>query len=246
MSAKPEIISTGVGYHNLDLAKSTLRIVQGGSWKRQRVIVIVPSADMIAAKVAMSHWSLGFPPNQSVHRMLCLGQEVGDAYSTAIAEIVAHPDLSQWEYILTIESDNCPQPDALVKLLERMDKHPEFSAISGLYWCKGPAGVPHCWGDISDPVQNYRPQPVQPGELKECYGLSMGFTLYRMSLFKDERLRKPWFKTLNGSEGNGMGTQDLYAWSDFRKHGHRCAVDGSVLIGHWDHEGKFGQPQFMW
>ena len=49
---KPEIISTGVGYHNSDLPKSTLRIVQGGSWKKQRVVVIVPSADMIAAKVA--------------------------------------------------------------------------------------------------------------------------------------------------------------------------------------------------
>jgi hypothetical protein len=62
----------------------------------------------------------------------------------------------------------------------------------------------------------------------------MGFNLWRMSLFKDGNLRKPWFKTLNGSEGTGVGTQDLYAWADFRKHGHRAAVDCSVLVGHYD------------
>lgn len=243
---KPEIVSTGVGYHNADLPKSTLRVVQGGSWKKQRVVVIVPSADMIAAKVAMSHWSLMFPPNQGIHRMLALGQEVGEAYSNAIAEIIAHPDLKDWEYILTLESDNCPPADGLVKLIERMDKHPEFACIGGLYWCKGPGGCAHIWGDAKDPVMNFRPQPPVQGELVECWGTSMGFNLWRMSLFKDERLRRPWFKTLNGSEGTGIGTQDLYFWNDAKKHGYRCAVDCSVLVGHYDYSGAFGQKDFVW
>ena len=246
MSAKPEIVSSGVGYHNSDLPKSTLRVIEGGSWKKQRIVVIVPSADLIPAKVAMSHWSLAFPPNQAVHRMLALGQEVGEAYSNAINEILAHPDLSQWEYILTLESDNCPQPDGLVKLLQRMDKHPEFACIGGLYWCKGPGGCAHIWGDIKDPMMNFRPQAPIQGELVECWGTSMGFNLWRMSMFKDERLRKPWFKTLNGSEGQGIGTQDLYAWNDFKKHGYRCAVDCGVLVGHHDLEGKFGQADMVW
>jgi hypothetical protein len=60
----------------------------------------------------------------------------------------------------------------------------------------------------------------------------MGFNLWRISTFKDEKLRKPWFKTVAGSEG--VGTQDLYFWSDARKNGYRCAVDNSVLVGHWD------------
>jgi hypothetical protein len=59
----------------------------------------------------------------------------------------------------------------------------------------------------------------------------MGFVLWRLSMFKDERLRKPWFKTTVGAEG--VGTQDLYFWGDARKHGHRCAVDCSVLVGHY-------------
>jgi hypothetical protein len=61
----------------------------------------------------------------------------------------------------------------------------------------------------------------------------MGFNLWRMSMFKDTKLRQPWFKTLAGSEG--LCTQDLYFWGDARKHGYRCAVDCGVLVGHYDH-----------
>jgi len=244
---KPQIVTThDSGYHNVDLPKSSLRVLEGGSWKKQRVIVIVPSAATIPTKVAFAHWSLVFPPNQAVHRMLALGQEVGEAYSNCISEILAHPDLSQWEYILTIESDNCPPSDGLIKLIGQMEKHPEYSCIGGLYWCKGPEGCAHIWGDPNDAQLNFRPQVPRAGELVECCGTSMGFNLWRMSMFKDERLRKPWFKTINGQDGQGVGTQDLYFWADARKYGYRCAVDCSVLVGHYDYDGKFGPPDTMW
>src|SRR5258707_12773264 len=109
-----------------------------------------------------------------------------------------------------------------------MDKHPEVSCIGGLYWCKGPGGCAHIWGDISDPVINFRPQAQRQNELVECYGTSMGFNLWRLKTFKDERLRKPWFKTLTGIEGQGVGTQDLAFWGDAKKYGYRCAVDCGV------------------
>lgn len=234
------------GYHNSKLEESTKRVIEGGTWKKQRIVVILPSSDLIPAKVALSHWSLAFPPNQAVHRHLALGSEVGEAYSTAISEILAHPDLSQWEYILTIESDNMPPSDGVIKLIKQMEAHPELACIGGLYWCKGEGGCAHIWGEIADPQVNYRPQPPRAGELVECYGTSMGFNLWRMSMFKDDRLRKPWFKTLDGSEGSGIGTQDLYFWNDARKYGYRCGVDCSVLVGHYDHEGKFGIKGFTW
>lgn len=230
--ATAQIVSYDFGRHNADLDKSAKRILEGATWKKQRVAVLIPSAQTIPAKVALSHWNLIFPPNQAVHRMLCLGMEVGDAYSTAIENILGHPELSTWEYVLTLEHDNTPPPDGLIKLIARMDAHPELAAISGLYWTKGEGGVPQIWGDINDPVPNYRPQMPQPGALIECYGIGMGFALWRLSMFKDKKLRKPWFKTQASIEG--VGTQDLYACSDFRKHGYRCAVDCDVLVGHYD------------
>ena len=70
--------------------------------------------------------------------MFAVGMEVGEAFSTAIENILAHPDLSKFKYIVTLEHDNIPPPDGVVKLLEQMEAHPEFSCIGGLYWTKGP------------------------------------------------------------------------------------------------------------
>lgn len=243
---KPQLVSLDGGHHNADLQASRQRIIEGGSWKKQRVIVLVPAAAKIDSKVYFAHWGLMFPPNQAVHKMLALGQEVGEAYSNAIGEILAHPELSQWEYLLTLEADNCPPADGLVKLLGQMEQHPELSCIGGLYWCKGPGGCAHIWGELKDPMMNCRPQAPVPDQMVECYGTSMGFNLWRLSMFKDARLRKPWFKTLSGAEGQGIGTQDLFFWGDARKYGYRCAVDCSVKVGHYDGDGKFGPPDTMW
>jgi hypothetical protein len=191
---------------------------------------------MIPAKVALSHWNLIFPPNQGVYRVLCLGMEVGKAYSESISQILAHPDLGKWEYFLTIEHDNCPPGDGVLKLLKRMEAHPEMSCIGGLYWTKGEGGVPQIWGDIQDPVVNYRPQMPVPGELVECYGTGMGFNLWRMSMFreivKNEKFPKPMFETKVSA--SGIGTQDLAFWAEARKWGYRCAIDCDVLVGHHD------------
>jgi hypothetical protein len=229
-----ELITSGE--HNLNLEASRTRIINNGSWKKQRVVVIIPSAHTIPAKVYLSHVSLMFPPNQAVFRYLALGTEVGDAFSTAIEQILVHPELSTWEYVLSIEHDNMPPPDGVVKLMERLEQNPHFAAVSGLYWTKGFGGVPQIWGDIKDPVQNYRPQAPVPGQLVECWGLGMGFALYRMEMFKDKRFPKPFFKT-KCSAAEGVGTQDLAFWAEARKLGYRCAVDCAVLVGHHDHAG---------
>jgi hypothetical protein len=228
---KPQLIETA-GIHNANLAKSTARIIQGASWKKQRVVMLIPAGAQIPTKVYLSHCGLIFPPNQASHRMAAIGMEVGEAFSNSISEIVNHPELGQWEYILTIEHDNIPPSDGLIKLIKRMEEHPEFACIGGLYWTKGEGGVPQIWGDPKDPVLNFRPQPPVPGQLVECCGTGMGFNLWRMKMFRDERLRKPWFKTLAGKEG--VGTQDLYFWGDARKFGYRCAIDCDVLVGHYD------------
>lgn len=242
---KPEIVGLSQGGHHNDVLEGSIkRILEGGTWKRQRIVMILPSAALISAKVCMYLWSLIFPPNQQVYRMLALGMEVGDAYSSTIEQILAHPELSQWEYILTVEADNMPPSDGVIKLVEQMEKHPEFSCIGGLYWTKGECGVPQIWGDPKDPMMNFRPQPPVKDQLVECCGTGMGFNLWRMSMFKDVRLRRPWFKTLAGQEG--VGTQDLYFWGDARKYGYRCAIDCAVLVGHHDLEGKFGPPDTVW
>lgn len=222
-----------VGFHNGSPDLSAARIMEGATWKRQRVVVIFPADRELSTPVFMALWSLIFPPNNASHRIACQGLEVGDAYSKAITNCLGHPELSKWEYVLTVEHDNTPPPDGLLNLIASMDKHPEYAAISGLYWTKGHGGVPQIWGDPTDPIPNARPQVPRPRCVQECSGIGMGFALWRMSMFKDEKLRKPWFKTV-ASMQEGIGTQDLYFCNDARKNGYRFAVDTNVKVGHYD------------
>jgi hypothetical protein len=187
---------------------------------------------MIPAKVALSLWNLAFPPNNGVARILAVGMEVGEAYSTAIEQVLSHPELGKWEYVLTCEHDNLPPSDGVLRLLESIESHPEFDAISGGYWTKGEGGVFQAWGDVKDPVLNFRPQPPDPsGGLVECNGIGMGFALWRLKMFKDKKLRRPWFVT---QKKDGIATQDLFFATDAKKYGYRFAVDCSVKVGHLD------------
>jgi hypothetical protein len=222
------------GEHNSDLAKSTLRVLHGGSWKKQDTVILLPAAKMVPTKAALSWMHLMTPPNQSAPKIAMIGMEVGEAYSKAIEGVLAHPQLSTHKFLLTIEHDNIPPQDGLLRLIAHAEAHPEFACIGGLYWTKGPMGVPQIWGDPKDPIINFRPQPPDPnGGLVECCGTGMGFNLWRLEMFKDQRLRRPWFKTVSSGQ-EGYGTQDLYFWSDARKNGHRCAIACDVLVGHYD------------
>lgn len=230
---KPQLTITDFsGAHAEGMDATVARLVKGGSWRKQRVVVIIPAGESIPAKVALTHWNLMFPPNNGVARILAQGMEVGDAYSTTIEQVLANPDLSQWEYVLTLEHDNTPPSDGVLKLIETLDAHPELSAVGGLYFTKGEGGVAQIWGDVKDPVLNFRPQVPVPEQLVECCGTGMGFTLFRLSMFKDQRLPRPLFRTISGP--TGAATQDLAFWQEARKYGHRCAVDCRVRVGHYD------------
>ena len=243
---KPQLVIQDMGgVNSADLEGTRARLMKGATWKQQRIVAILPAADLIPAKVALAIWNLAFPPNNAVARILAQGMEVGDAYSTAIEQVLADPNLSQWEYILTIEHDNAPPPDGVLKLCAQMNAHPELSVVSGLYFTKGISGVAQIWGDTKDPILNFRPQlPDAAGGLVECNGTGMGFGLWRMSMFKDERLRRPWFKT--HVEGGAASTQDLYFAMDARKYGYRFAVDCDIRVGHYDLKGEFGIPDTMY
>lgn len=231
---KPQVVMPDFGHHNKDLDATVVRLRDEAVWKDLSCICVLPGNGSIPIKVHSALKALYTPPNSRSHWIYPVQMEVGAAYSWAVEWILANaPD---FRFMLCVEHDNVPQPDGLVKLLKQLDAHPEYAAIGGLYFTKGEGGQPQIWGDPRDPILNFRPQLVDPnGGLVECCGTGMGFTLFRMSMFKDTRLRKPWFVTGNGvNVPGGLWTQDLYAWSDFRKYGYRCAIDCSIKVGHYD------------
>lgn len=246
LSPKPTItIFDPSGSNNQDLEGTADRLIQGATWKKHRTVLILPAASMVSSKAALSWWNMMTLPNQPLVKYLAEGMEVGDAYSQAVENVLTHPEFKDWEYVLTLESDNLPPADGFLKLVKRMDAHPELSCISGCYFTKGEGGVAQVWGEIADPNINFRPQPPRSGELVECYGTGMGFALWRIEMFKDERIQRPLFRTKASAE-DGVGTQDLSFWMEARKWGYRCAVDCDVKVGHIDVEGKFGPKGFVW
>lgn len=231
---EPLIISSyDGGKNNADLEQTISRLNKEYAYKNLSCIQIVPAFGQIPTKIVASWLNMYAPPNQKFVRLFAMGLEVGEAYSKCIESILAHPELSKFKYILTIEHDNSPPPDGIVKILQRMEDFPEYSAIGGLYYTRGMGGVAQIWGDPKDPVLNFRPQVPIPNAIQECCGTGMGFTCFRLDMFKDENLRKPWFKTTANQE-EGVHTQDLYFWADARKHGYKCAIDTNIRVGHYD------------
>lgn len=243
---QPQIVAAyDAGNHNKHVGLTVKRLEKSAAYKDLSTIVIIPALGMLPTKVAASLMNLYSPPNQKRVVLWALGQEVGEAYSNTIQMVLDNPELSTYKYVLTVEHDNIPPPDGQVNLLARMAAHPEYSAIGGLYFTKGPGGQPQIWGNPAEPL-NFKPQPPrQDGGLIECIGTGMGFTMFRMEMFKDKKLRRPWFKS-TASQAEGLTTQDLYFWNDAFKHGHKAAIDCSVRVGHLDYDGKFGPPDTVW
>jgi hypothetical protein len=233
---KPQIIiedmSAYQGRHNLNPFK-VQEIQDAKAYENCSTICIVPTRGVIPAKVVQNWFSLMSPMNQPFLRMMMIGMEVGEAYNKAIEYILSNPQLSTWKYILTLEEDNMPPPDGLTKLIENMDK---YDVIGGLYWTKGEAGQPMCYGDPKVFPKNFIPRIPTPDTLVPCNGLGMGFTLFKLDMFKDTKLRKPWFQTLqkwSPTEGARSYTQDLYFFEDAGKY-YRFACDTRVKVGHYD------------
>lgn len=231
----PQIISSYEGgVHNANLEKTVSRLAKSASYKDLSTIMIVPAFGSIPTRVVASWLSMYTSPNQKFVRLFAVGQEVGEAYSVCIENILAHPELSKYKYILCVEHDNMMPSDGFVKLLEHMESNPEFSVIGGLYFTKGIGGCAQIWGCPKDPILNFRPQLPDPnGGLVECNGTGQGFTLFRLEMLKDERLPRPLFRTTSNTKDGAM-TQDLFLAKEARKLGYRFAVACDVRVGHYD------------
>lgn len=235
--AEAKIYFPEIGVHNKDIDKSVDRLEKAKTYRDLSTIIICPTRGQIPARVVQSWMGLLRPMNQKViGPLFAIGMEVGAAYNSMIENILANPELSKWKYILTIEEDNMPPPDGLLKLYESMDK---YDVVQGLYWTKGEGGQPMIYGLPSEIPKNFIPQRPRKDEVMQCNGLGMGFNLFKLDIFKNPDLPKPWFKTMQEAvPGQGVRcyTQDLYFYENAAKYGYKFACDCRVLVGHLDYE----------
>lgn len=228
------------GYHaQKNYSPGSTGIVMGDTYKRRHTLVITPSLGRVPVRWVQAKDLLMHPMNAKFHHMYLVNQEVGKAYEQAVDIIRANAEFASWDYVLTLEDDNLPPPDGLLKLCEDMEANKQFDIIGGLYFTKGEGGQPMAYGKPSVMPKDFVPWLPPPDAVTECNGLGMGFTLYRMKLWLDKRLDRPLFSTeQNYTPGVGIRayTQDLRMAEIVAKHGYRHAISTRVLVGHYDWE----------
>ena len=239
---KPQIlVPADVGIHNASDYVS--RLEKSKSYRDLSTVIVCPTRGVIPARIVQNWQGMIRPMNQKVVGPIFIeGMEVGEAYNAAINMILENPDLSKFKFMLTLEEDNAPPADGLLKLFESIDN---FDAVGGLYWTKGENGQPMCYGNPAQMPLNFIPQMPPPESITPCNGLGMGFTLFRIEMLKDKRFDKGnWFKTKQEvvpGQGTQVFTQDLWFFKKARELGYKFACDSRVKVGHYDHEN-----QMMW
>ena len=225
--------------------------IDGTTYKDNSTVIIIPTRGKKPGsdeepgipRIVVDAWQhLIAPMNGKRATVFCSGHEVGAAYHTMITQVLAHPQFFDWKYILTLEDDNLPPPDAHIRLLESIEAG-HFDAVSGLYFTKGDINMPMAYGDPAEYTRtgalDFRPRDVREclaaGKVMPVNGIAMGCALWRMDLFRE--IPAPWFVTLNDVvEGQGIacGTQDLTFCANAVRRGKRFAVDMRVRVGHYD------------
>lgn len=237
---KKKQIAQDYGYHNSNYEATEKRITKSKMYEDLSTVCVIPTpTGQLSTKFVQYFSGMIRPMNQKFHVHFEERKEVGQAYTDSIEAILNNPFLKDFKYLLTVEWDNIIfQPDALMMLYEDMK---DYDVASGLYFCKGQNGAPMAYGRIDVQPMNFVPFLPHDNSITPVNGVGMGFCLWKMSIFKDPRLPKPLFKTVQEVIQGGVSqyTQDLYACQKLRELQYRICIDSRVKIGHHDFDTNF-------
>jgi hypothetical protein len=228
---EPRILTeSNIGFHNINLEQSIERVEKSKMYRDLSTIIICPTRGMFPTRVVQAWMKLIRPMNQMVAGpIFAESMQVDEAYNSLFTYILSNDYLKTFKYVLTIEEDNLPPADGLIKLYENIDN---YDVIGGLYWSKTDNGFPMMFGDPEQGLYHSAPQVPKVDEIVRVNALGMGFNLFKLDMFKE--LEGPWFKTVE--EENGLMTQDFYFYRKAAEQGFKFACDCRVSVGHYSHK----------
>jgi hypothetical protein len=226
---EPRILGESyTGLHNLNLEESIEKVEKSKMYRDLSTIIICPTRGLFPTRVVQSWMKLIRPMNQVVAGpIFAESMQVDEAYNALITYILGNNYLKNFKYILTIEEDNLPPSDGLIKLYENIDK---YDVVGGLYWSKSDNAFPMMFGDPNLGPNHSAPQVPKVDEVINVNALGMGFNLFKLDMFKN--IEGPWFKTVE--QEDNMMTQDFYFYRKAAESGYKFACDCRVLVGHLD------------
>lgn len=232
---KPQIIIEN--FKGWNEGQSQEEKVKRNSFKDLSTILIIPCYSKgVHPKVVQNWMNIMQPMNQRFLKIFVTDMEVGAAYTQTIEQILNDPNLSKFKYIATLEHDNIVSPDWLLQIYPDMDK---FDVIGGIYYTKGPGGAPMCYGNPNVMPYNFIPFEPEPNSVTKCNGLGMGANVFKLDIFKNPKLPKPFFETVQ-KYTPGVGaqayTQDLKFYENAGKLGYKFGCTTKTQVGHMDLE----------
>lgn len=231
-----------------------LGYLEGSNFRDCSTVVVIPTRGLANEPSLRPSWVANFqelasPMNHRRVVLFATGFAVDAAYNECIAGILRHPIFSKWKYVLTVEDDNFPDPDAHLRLLESIERT-GFDAVSGLYFTKGEVGLPLALGSAEEfrrtGILDLRAvdvrEAVEKRAVLEVNAIPMGFALWRMDLFR--QIAAPWFVTCAEFVDDLDRPEDVMLRfsqdTDFcvraRIKGRRFGIDTRVKVGHKDYE----------
>ncbi len=221
------------GKHNTDLKSSTERLKKLASYRDLSTICIVPNNGLISAKVAESWLNQSSQMNQKFVRLMMIGMEKYFGFNSCIENILATPKLNEFKYILTLEEDTIIPPDGLHKLFESIEN---FDVVGGLSFSKGEEGFPLVYGDPRILPQTMNRSVVYPELIQPCFGVGTAYTLFKTEIFKNEKLKKPWFNLDPRRQAGKINNEyiDFNFFDNIKKLGYKVACDTRVRVGRYD------------
>ena len=158
-----------------------------------------------------------FPTGMQVRIYNCYGRSVADAYTDIVREFLKDGA----DYLLTVEDDTFPPPDALIRLMRHISNGKKV--VGAWYPMRNETGdgVP-----IALDKNGKRGQLSAGGKVHEVYTLPMGCTLYSSEVFY--KIAQPWFQT------TGLLSQDSFFSQNLREAGYTLYCDTSIRCKHVD------------
>lgn len=222
--------------------------IELNSYQDKSIVCVIPTRGMVDIRVVDAWFKLITPINHKFTKLFMSGGELADSYNTAIITILNHPDLQNTRWLLTMEDDNIPPPDGILKLVDSMLKHEndgdKYWAISGTYFTKPSRDyiehAPIAFGCGDTGKWNMMTPPLKDdGSVTQCCLIPQGFTLYDLNIFR--KLEYPWFKTVeyhdssrNIFDKNVCATQDAYLFENMWNNNMKIGCRGDIRVGHLD------------
>lgn len=185
-----------------------------------KVLVCVPTREK-AEKLPVLE-NLTIPSGVQVKFLNVYGRTTADAYNEGIQTALNDGA----DFMLTVEDDTFPPPDAFQKILGRYRELGDPKVVLGGYYVKK---TPYAEGVHIHIVAGKRQALTLPSNdtaIHEVYTIAQGFTLFPMEAFLQTEY--PWTVTTPHL------TQDSFLSQKLREKGYRLIVDASIRCKHVD------------